>query len=63
MNSLTDLKEAFIRNGTARIVAFNGYELKTDIGLFELCDGQYYIKCQAISKKALNELTKHGILS
>lgn len=61
MNSLTELKEAFIRNGTARIVSFNGHQLQTDVGLFELALGQFYKDDQAISKKALIELTKHGI--
>lgn len=61
MNSLSDLRESFLRNGTARIESFNGYALQTDIGLFELADGQFYCNNQTISKKQLAELTKHGI--
>jgi hypothetical protein len=58
---LTDLKEAFERNGTARVISFNGHQLQTDVGLFELASGQFFKNNQTISKKALNELTKHGI--
>jgi hypothetical protein len=62
MNSLSDLRDAFVRNGTARIISFIGWQLTTDVGLFELADGQFYRNNQTISKKQLLELTKHGIL-
>jgi hypothetical protein len=61
MNSLTDLRDAFVREGTAKIEKFNGYELHTTMGLFELAHDQFWRNGQTISKKELRELIHHEI--
>jgi hypothetical protein len=61
MNSLSDLRDAFIREGTANIISFNGYELHTTVGMFELAHDQFWRDGQTISKKELRELVVHAI--
>jgi hypothetical protein len=61
MNSLSDLRDAFLREGTAEIISFNGYELHTTMGLFELAHDQYWRNGRTISKQELRELVHHAI--
>lgn len=55
MNSLTDLKEAFLRVGI-KVESFNGMFMETEHGRWGMAMGQYYLNGNQVSKKELKKL-------
>lgn len=55
MNSLRDLRDVIVRNPLVVVNSFNGFELYTNIGFFQLDQHGYYKDGKLLSNKELKE--------